>query len=232
MLTMENHSTWYKYQNEVAVHLLRWNAEFIERVWAALCAALAPFLSGPHPKAPDPITAALLLRKQVPTALVDLAARLNISEKQVWALLIDHADPTTTSLDRLSDARDQIQHLTAQEAFAEQQRLHPNFNYVAKVRKQQSVRAKHPRVKIGEGADATSLTNIIEKLALDRQYEELSTTDLWNLFIGILDQHHLAPVEATSAPIKCIYYLNGRPRTISLKRFSNTVAESRNKKSR
>jgi hypothetical protein len=229
---MESYSTWCKYQNEAAVYLLRWNAEFTGRVWAALCTALAPFLSAPDSRAPNPITAAFLLRKQIPTALTDIAVRFDINEKQLWALLIDHADPVSTSLDRLSDARDQIRRLTAQEDFAEQQRLHPNFNYVAEVRKQQSVRAKHPRVKIGEGEDASTLTDIIRKLALDRQYEELGAKDLWSVFIGVLDDYHLDPVEDTSAPLTCTYDLGGQSRQITFKRFANVVAGSRNKKSR
>lgn len=230
---MESYSTWCKYQNEAAVYLLRWNAEFTGRVWAALCTVLAPFLSTPDSRAPNAITAALLLRKQTPTTLADLAAQFGINEKQLWALLIDHADPASTSLDRLSDARDQIRRLTAQEDFAEQQRLHPNFNYVAEVRKQQSIRAKHPRVKIGEGGDASTLTGVIRKLALDRQYEELSARDLWSVFIGVLDEYNLDPVEDTSAPPStCTYDHDGQSRQITFKRFANVVAESRNKKSR
>jgi hypothetical protein len=230
---VENYSTWCKYQNEAAVHLLRWNAEFTERVWSALCADLAPFLSGPDSKALNPITAALILRKQVPTALAHLAAKFDISEKQIWALLLDHADPATTSLDTLSDARDQIRRLTAQEDFAEQQRLHPNFNYVAEVRKQQSGRAKQPRLKIGDGENASTLTQEIEKLALAPRYAELSAKQLWPIFIGLLDEYHLDPVEDTSDPLnsKCTYDLGGQPRQISFKRFSNAVAKSRNKKS-
>lgn len=229
---MDSYSTWCKYQKEAAVYLLRWSAEFTERVWAALYVDLVPLLSAPAPQDRDPITAALLLNKQDTDAIARLATQFNIGEKQVWALLIDHADLTTTSLDRLSDARDQIRRLSAQEDFAKQRLLHPNFNYVAEVRKQQSARAKHPRIKIGEDEDASNLVQVIKDLALDLEYEEFSAKQLWPVFIGVLDAYHLDPVEDASGLWSCSYDLRGQSRKISFRRFANVVAASRKKKSR
>lgn len=228
---MENYSTWSKYQNAVAIYLLRWDAGFAERVWVALCADLAPFLSGPNSEAPDPITAALLLRKQVPTALADVAAKFNISEKQIWALLIDRAEPTITSLERLSDARDQILRLTAQQDFSAQQKLHATFNYGAAERQRQSARAQHPRVKVDVESDQPTPTEIIFELAHASQYEEYTAKELWPVFIGEMKANHFEPEEDYSDPkgTKCTYWLADKPKTLSLRHFSNEIAKHRKK---
>ncbi|MGX4643478.1 hypothetical protein [Massilia sp. SYSU DXS3249] len=229
---MENYSMWFQYQHEVAVHLLRWPPQFTARVWAALSSDLAPFLSGRDPKAPDPITAALLLRKQAPTVLADLASRCNISEKQVWALLIDRAEPTTTPLDRLSAARDQIRQLTAQEDFAEQQRLHRNFNYGSEERQRQSGRAQKPRVKVDEGSGQLSPAEIITKLAGAKQYKDWSAKELWPAFLGEMGVNHFDPVEGNSkrGDLNCTYDLKGKNRTISLGYFACLVSGHRKEK--
>lgn len=228
---MENYSTWCKYQNEVAIYLLRWNAGFAERVWAALCADLAPFLSGPDSEARDPITAALLLRKQVPTALTNVAAKFNISEQQIWALLIDRAEPTTTPLERLSDARDQILRLTAQQDFAAQQKLHANFNYGAAERQRQSARAQHPRVKAE--VDPTQLTpaEIIFKLAHAGEYKEYTARELWPVFYGELEDNQFDPEEDKSDPksVKYEYCLVDKKKAISFRHFANEIAKHRKK---
>lgn len=228
---MENYSTWCKYQNEVAIYLLRWDAEFAERVWVALCAALAPFLSGPNSEAPDPITAALLLRKQVRTALADVAAKFDISEKQIWALLIDRAEPTTTSLERLSDARDQIRHLTAQQDFAAQQKLHATFNYGAAERQRQSARAQHPRVKAEVESNQLTPAEIIFKLAHAGEYKEYTARELWPVFLGELEANQFDPEEDNSDPkaVKYEYWLVDKHKTISFRHFANEIAKHRKK---
>jgi transcriptional regulator with XRE-family HTH domain len=231
MLEMENYSTWCKYQNEVAMYLLRWDAGFAERIWAALCADLAPFLSGTNPKASDPITAALLLRKQVPTALADVAAKFNISEKQIWALLIDRAEPTTTSLERLSDARDQILRLTVQQDFSAQQKLHATFNYGAAERQRQSARAQHPRIKVDVDSDQLTPSEIISELAHAAQYEDYTARELWPVFLGEMAANHFEPEEDDSDPkaTKCEYWLVDRPKTLSFRHFANEIARHRKK---
>lgn len=228
---MENYSTWCKYQNEVAIYLLRWNAGFAERVWAALCADLAPFLSGPDSEARDPIAAALLLRKQVPTAIADVAAKFNINEKQIWALLIDRAEPTTTSLERLSDARDQILRLTAQQDFAAQQKLHATFNYGAAERQRQSDRAQHPRVKVDVDAAQLTPAEIIFELAHAAQYQEYTARELWPIFIGEMEANHFDPEEDDSDPEapKCEYWLVDKQKTLSFRHFANEISRHRKK---
>lgn len=230
---MANYEILWKYQNEAAVHLLRWNVAFTETVWAALCADLAPRLSGTAPTAPDPITAALLLRKQTPEALAQLAAKFNINEKQVWALLIDRADPTITCLARFSDVSDQIRRLIAEENSAEQLRLHANYNYGVQERQRQTDRAKKSRIKTGAGSDQPTPAAIIAKLACAEQYNECSAKELWPLFFSELESNHFDPLEDDLKPgkLRYTYDLLDKRKTITFGHFANEVAAYRKKKS-
>lgn len=228
---MEGYPAWHKYQTEAAIHLLRWGSEFTEAVWIALSTHLQPYRQGHDGQPHDFISAAIVLHRQNATALADLAQLFNITEQQLWALLIVQSQPDTTSLDLLSDARDQIHRITAQINFAQQRRLLTNFNYGSAERQRQSDRARNPRNKIGDSEYETTMAALISDLANDREYTGLSAKQLWPVFISALDAHHLDPVEddSKSGKPRCTYDCRGKRKSITLGHFSNVVATSRKK---
>lgn len=230
---MEGYTAWDKYQTEATIHLLRWNSTFTDTVWSALSEALRPYETDSVGNQRDSISAALLLCKENPGTLADLATTCGITEKQLWALLITKAEPGTTSLDRLSDARDRIHRITAQEGFAQQQRLHANFNLGSATRQDQSDRAKKNRGKFGGDNPKLTMADVIANLATAHEYGESSAKELWPVLLSKLDEYHLDPQEdkSVAGKLKYIYDLRGKQKTISFEHFSNVVSESRKKKS-
>jgi hypothetical protein len=223
---MEGYTSFYKFQTEAAMHLLRWGADFTEKVWAALCGLLHPHQQDSDGKPRDYISAAFLLRRQDTSALASFATKCNITEKQVWALLINQADPEVTSLDRLSDARDQIHRITVQEDYAQQQQLHDNFNLGTSTRQLQSEKAKYERGKLGDDQEVT-MRGIVRDLVNSPLNRQLAARDLWDPLFSELEKHHLDPEEDKSNPKNPRYSYdgpNGR-KTLTFKSFANIVSK-------
>lgn len=221
---MDGYTAWYKYQTEATIHLLRWSQEFTEKVWAALCVVLKPYQTNSDGKPRDYISAAFLLRRQDASALAAFATKCNITEKQVWALLIDQADPEITPLDRLSDARDQIHKLTAQEDYAQQQRLHANFNLGTATRQLQSHKAKKDRGNFGDN-EKIFMKTIVSDLVKSPANRRLTAKELWPHLFSKLEEHQLDP-EENATPGQLQYSYNGPSgrKTLTFGSFANIVS--------
>jgi hypothetical protein len=226
---LEGYPAWYKYQTEAMILILRWSPAFTDHVWTLLSECLNKGASSDA--TPSPIAQALLRRQDV--TFLELGK--NFGEARLWALLISKAEPETTSLDQLSDARDQIRRVTVQTELDlnRQVQLHENFNYGSGLRYTQKVKARLPRGVIGDGTNGTTIRDVVDSLANGAEYIGLTSKQLWPQFLGNLDRLGLDPEEHSDFPEwtkrRISYDFKDGRKMLTYNTFAKLVSEARKK---
>lgn len=226
--TLEGYPAWYKYQTEAIILILRWSPAFTDHVWALLSECLNKGAPADAPSAPI----ALALTRRQDSAFLELGKEFG--EARLWALLISKAEPETTSLDQLSDARDQIRRVTVQAELDlnRQVQLHENFNYGSGLRHTQKGKARLRRGVIGDGTNETTIRDVVDSLSNGAENTSLTAQQLWPHFFGNLDRLGIDPEEHSDFPESdrsISYDFKDRRKTLTYKTFAKLVSQARNK---
>lgn len=256
---MEGIPAWHKYKNRAAIHLLRWNSSFSANVWTAFCALLDTQANRIAPGDGSYISKAIRLRRAFAAPFLRVTDTFNVTEQQLWALLIERAEQSSTSIDDLSDADAQISRLAASQDALDRQLMHMKLQANATVEaelkanavvteaklkanaaadaefsRHQSNRAKKPRnviVTIDQEIDVESL---YKKLATNANYSGHTAKELWQVFFGLLDELGASPEEIVlpDGRLKITYLAQGGERSIIDTSFKSKLAVHRHEVSK
>lgn len=111
--------------------------------------------------------------------------------------------------------------------------LAENVDKGIRYRQLQSKKARKPRGKVGD--DGVTINELIGRLALAREYMELSAKELWQHFISVLDHQGLNPTETPAAGAdwkKSVieFDFKDRQKSITGGQFANVVSDYRSGK--
>jgi hypothetical protein len=231
---MQGIPVWHKFKNHAAILILRWSGDFAENVWRTFTGKLDA-LSGANTASSEPqiARATRLCHEQAAafTSLInEVTGKFSVTEQQLWALLIDRADPEVVTVDVLSDAHDHLLRVAAALEVRDTVVLHAKAAADTKHRGVQKNKAKLPR--------NSEVDDMIEALAKDRRYQDLSAKELLPLFIIRLEDSGASPEEIALPDRRSrVIYFGKRGERAMLdetffKKVSSFRSKARNKNSR